>query len=55
MQLLNNLFKVSSRLKNADVICYRLMSLVFFQQENVKKSKKLMKVVNIKKENLHIF
>ena len=38
MQLLNNLFKVSSRLKNADVIYYRLMSLVFFQQENVKKS-----------------
>ena len=29
--------------------------LVYLQQENGKKSKKLMKIVNIDKENLHIF
>ena len=31
------------------------MSLVYLQQGNVKKSKKLMKIVNIDEENLHIF
>ena len=31
------------------------MSLVYLQQGNVKKSKNLMTVVNIDKENLHIF
>ena len=32
---------------NADLICYILTSLVYLQQGNVKKSKKLMKIVNI--------
>ena len=32
-----------------------LTSLVCLQQGNVKKSKKLMKIVNIDKENLQIF
>ena len=31
------------------------MSLVYLQQGNVKKSKKLMKLANIDEENLHIF
>ena len=31
-----------------------LMSLVFFQQENFKKSKRLMKVVDIDEKNLRI-
>ena len=41
--------------KNANVICCMLTSLVSLQQENVKKSEKLMKIVNIEEENLHIF
>ena len=32
-----------------------LTSLVYLQQGNVKKLKKLMEVVNIDEENLHIF
>ena len=44
MQLLNNLFKVCWRWKNADIICYKLTSLVSLQQGNVKKSEKLMKI-----------
>ena len=40
---------------NADISCFILTSLVNVQQENVKKSKKLMKIVNIDEENLHIF
>ena len=32
-----------------------LTSLVFLQQENVKKSKNLMKIDNIEEENLYIF
>ena len=31
------------------------MPLVSLQQPNVKKSKKLIKIVNIEKENAHIF
>ena len=49
MQLLNNLFKVD--LKNADIICFMLMSLVSLSQANVKKSGKVMKIVNAEKEN----
>ena len=41
--------------KNADIICYMLTSLVSLQQGNVKKSKKLMKIVNIEEENFHSF
>ena len=37
--------------QNADIICYMLMTLLSLQQENVKKS---MKIVNIEVENLHI-
>ena len=54
-QLLKNLFKVSWRQKNAGIICYMLTSLACLQQENVKKSRKLMKLANIDEENLHIF
>ena len=41
--------------KNADIICYMLASLVCLHQGNVKRSKKLMDVVTINKENLPIF
>ena len=37
---------------NLDVICNLSTSLAFLQQENVKKSKKLVNVVNIEEENL---
>ena len=40
---------------NPGVICYLPTSLAFLQQGNVKKSKKLVNVVNIEEENLHIF
>ena len=35
--------------------CYMLASLVSLQQVNVKKSEKLIKMVDIEEENLHIF
>ena len=38
-----------------DVICYMLISLVSLQQRNVKKSKNMIKIVNIEEENSHIF
>ena len=41
--------------KNADVICYMLTLLAYLQQGNVKKLKKLMKIVNIQEQNFHIF
>ena len=41
--------------KNADVICYMLTSVASLQHGNVKKSKKMMKMVNNEEENLHIF
>ena len=47
MQLLNNLFKLCWRWKNADIICYKLMSLVSSEQGNVKKSKKKKKKMKI--------
>ena len=43
------------KVKNADTIYYMLTSLVSFQQGNVKKSKKSMKIINIEGENLNIF
>ena len=43
---MNNLFKVGWKLKIADIIYYMLTSLVYLQQGNVKKSKKLMKLVS---------
>ena len=36
-------------------MCYLLASLDFLQQRNVKKSKKLMKIVSIEGENLYNF
>ena len=42
----DNLRKVGWKRKNADVICYKL-PLVLLLQENVKKSKKSMKIANI--------
>ena len=41
------------KVKNADIICYMLTSLVYLQQGNVKKSRKI-KGVNIDKENLQL-
>ena len=32
------------KVENADIICYKLTQLVFLQQRNVKKSKKLIKI-----------
>ena len=32
-----------------------LTPLVYLQQGNVKQSKKLMKIINIQEENIHIF
>ena len=55
MQLLIDLFKVVWLLKNSDAICQMLTSLVSLLSENVKKSEKLIKIVNIKEENIHIF
>ena len=45
MQLICNLFRVGWKLKSPDIICFMLMSLVSLQQGNVKKSKKIMKIV----------
>ena len=45
MQMLNNLFKVCWKLKKADIICYMLSSLIYLEQENVKKHKSLMNIV----------
>ena len=42
-------------MKNADIVCYMLTSLVPLQQGNVKKSETLMKIVNTEGENFHIF
>ena len=36
------------------MICHMLTPLISLQQGDVKKSKKLMKAVNIEGENLHI-
>ena len=55
IKLLNNLFKVGLGLKNADIICNMLSSLVSLQQGNVKKSEKLIKIINIVEKNIDIF
>ena len=55
IQSLNNLFSVGWKLKNADIICYMLTLLVSFQQWNVEKSEKSVKVVNTEGENINIF
>ena len=54
IQILNNLFKLGWGKKNANIICYMLTSLVYLEQANIKKPK-LMKIVHIDAENLHIF
>ena len=41
--------------KNADIICYMLTSLVYLKLANIKKSKVLIKIVNIDEKNLYIF
>ena len=41
--------------KKANIICFMLTSLVYLQQGNIKKSKKLMTIVNTDEENFHIF
>ena len=46
-----------SRLKverNVEIICFMLTTLVSLKKGNVKNSEKLMKIVNIEGENLHI-
>ena len=55
MQLLNILFRVCWKYKNADIICYVLSSLVSLQPGYIKTSEKSMKIVNIEGENLHLF
>ena len=55
MQLLNNLFRVGLKKKNADIIYYMQTSLAFFQQENVKKSVKSIKIIIIDGKYLHTF
>ena len=52
--MLNNIFRLGWKKKNADIIYNMLMSLVSLYQRNVKKYKKLMKRV-IDGKNLHIF
>ena len=42
------------KLKNADIICYMVKALVSLQQGNVKKSGKLMKIVNIEEKKIFI-
>ena len=44
IQLLNNLFRVCWKWKNADIICYKLTSSVSLQKGNVKTSKTLRKI-----------
>ena len=49
------ILKVGWRLKNADIIFYMLTSLLSCYEEISKYLKKLMKIVNIAEEHLHIF
>ena len=49
------MLKSKLKLKNGEIIRYILMPLVFFQQVLLKKSEKLMKIVNIDGETLDIF
>ena len=51
MQLLNNLFQVCSKIKNADIFCYKVTS---FYKKIAKKFKK-MKRANTDRESFHIF
>ena len=57
--MLNNLYKVGRNGKNADIIYFMLTSLKEMlkndNKEISRKSKKLMKTVNIERKNLHIF
>ena len=39
------------KVKNADIISYKLTPLVSLSQGNVKKSKKMMKIANIEQRN----
>ena len=43
------------KVKNTDIICYMMMSFVSLWQGTVKKSRKLMKIVNIDREVIHNF
>ena len=51
----NNLFRVSWKWKNADVMFYILTSLVSLQQGNIERCEKLIKIVNIDRPKFHIF
>ena len=69
--MLNNLFKVGWKLKDADVMCYMLTSLISLQQEGgcrtslvsttslltrkCQKTRKIDEKINIERENLQIF
>ena len=55
IELLNNRIYSRLKVKISEIISYTVTSLVYLQTGNVKKSKYLMKIVNIDKENLHIF
>ena len=53
IQLLNNLLKVYLKTKNADIISYKLVPLVFYNKESSKNPKtwwQLMKIANIDTE-----
>ena len=52
--MLKNLFRVDLRQKNADIINYMLNSLVSLQQRNVKKSEKLIKIVNLEGKSSYL-
>ena len=49
------ILKVGWRLKSADIIFYMFTSLLSCYEEISKHLKKLMKIVNIAEEHLHIF
>ena len=59
IQLLNNLFKICWKWKNADIICYNLTSLVFFVSSWCQKIQKIdenwWKLANINRECPHIY
>ena len=55
MQLLNQLFKVRCRSKNADIICYMLTYIFICNKKMSKNPKKMIKLVNTVEENFHIF
>ena len=54
MQLLNNLYKIGWKWKDAAFTCY-MLSLAVLWQGNGKNPKNVIKIVYVDGENLHIF